>query len=562
MKPSNETKPSHRRENEVFGTTELHASYREACRLAEQGRYVEARQFYGGLIDGATEPRLKALVANDLAVLAVMEGRLDEALQGWERAIDADETLLPARLNRDLINAKLALGRTGGPAGELVPAPTRTPVSEPAHPECPVRVAVLSFLFNWPSTGGGNIHTVELARFLTSAGYELKHIHARYAGWQIGQVDDDLPVDSETLEFDQASWNVPEIQARFRQSVDAFAPDYVLITDAWNMKPILAEAVRGYPCLLRFQAQECLCPLNNLRLLLGGPGEFAQCPRNQLATPETCRRCLAERGERSGPLHQAERALAGVGTPEYDQRLRRALDEAEAVLALNPLTAALLEPYARRVRVVPWGMDPARFPWRPETPSSGPAGHLPPRGGKVRLFMAAVAGELMKGFHVAHEACRLLRQARADFELVVTFDPPGQIDEFTRSVGWCSQDDLPRHYRDASICLVPTIAQEGLSRTSVEAMASGIPVIASRIGGLPYTVSDGTTGLLFEPGDAADLASKIARLLDDPPLRKQMGLAGHRRFEDEFTWQTVVERYYRPLLARRVSTPAAGNEPL
>ncbi len=158
----------------------------------------------------------------------------------------------------------------------------------------------------------------------------------------------------------------------------------------------------------------------------------------------------------------------------------------------------------------------------------------------------------MKGFHVAHQACCLLRQARSDFELVVTFDPPGQIDEFTRSVGWCSQDDLPRHYRDAGICLVPTIAQEGLSRTSVEAMASGIPVIASRIGGLPYTVSDGATGLLFEPGDAADLARKIARLLDDSILRSEMGIAGRRRFEDEVTWETVIERYYQPLLGSRV----------
>ena len=73
---------------------------------------------------------------------------------------------------------------------------------------------------------------------------------------------------------------------------------------------------------------------------------------------------------------------------------------------------------------------------------------------------------------------------------------------------------------------MPTIAQEGLSRTSVEAMASGIPVIASRIGGLPFTVNDGVTGLLFEPGDPADLARQIARLLDDPALRRRMGLAG------------------------------------
>ncbi len=100
---------------------------------------------------------------------------------------------------------------------------------------------------------------------------------------------------------------------------------------------------------------------------------------------------------------------------------------------------------------------------------------------------------------------------------------------------------------------MPTIAQEGLSRTSVEAMAAGIPVVASRIGGLPFTVSDGTTGLLCEPGDPADLARQIARLLDDPPLRRTMGLAGRRRFEEAFTWESVIESYYRPLLARRAA---------
>ncbi len=177
----------------------------------------------------------------------------------------------------------------------------------------------------------------------------------------------------------------------------------------------------------------------------------------------------------------------------------------------------------------------------------------------VILFMAALAGEFIKGGHIAHEACRLLRQTRRDFELVITFDPPGRIDEFTRSVGWQSQADLPRHYRTAGVCLVPTIAQEGLSRTSVEAMASGIPVIASRIGGLPFTVSDGVTGLLFEPGDPAGLARQIARLLDDAPLRKRMGLAGRQRFEQEFTWETVIERHYRPLL--RGIVESTGSRP-
>ncbi len=112
----------------------------------------------------------------------------------------------------------------------------------------------------------------------------------------------------------------------------------------------------------------------------------------------------------------------------------------------------------------------------------------------------------------------------------------------------------------ADICVVPTIAQDGLSITSVEAMASSVPVVASRIGGLPYAVSDGLTGMLFEPGDPVDLARQIARLLDDPDLRRRMGLAGRKRFEDEFTWETVSERDWRPLLSPRSALAREGPQ--
>ena len=229
--------------------------------------------------------------------------------------------------------------------------------------------------------------------------------------------------------------------------------------------------------------------------------------------------------------------------------MRGAFYEADAVLVLNPITAALLEPFGRRVCIVPWGIEPDRFLWPAEGDASDTDVGL---NRPITLFMAAVAGEVIKGFHVAHEACRILRETRSDFELVATFDPPGPIDEVTRSVGWCSQSDLPAQYAAADICLVPTIAQDALSITSVEAMAAGKPVVASRIGGLPYTVSDGLTGLLFEPGNPFDLAEKIGRLLDDPALRRQMGLASRRRFEEDFQWPDVIKRHWRPLLAERV----------
>jgi glycosyltransferase involved in cell wall biosynthesis len=562
-----------RRADVAAATAQPPEAYHRACRLAADGSLDDARRLYAELRSTAAGPRLRALIGNDLAVLDALAGDLEAARRGLEAVVELDGACQPARLNLALLRAEPAgpdappIGGLAQPA--LASAPTAPPLTSPPAPppsdggkeeeacrlQTPTRVAILSFLFNWPATGGGNIHTVELADFLTRAGYEIRHYFPRFPDWGIGSVTAELPVASTALEFDAADWNVAEIISRFGSAVDGFEPDAVFIADAWNMKPLLAAAVRGHRTFLRFQALECLCPLNNLRLLANGPGpdEFEQCPRHQLATPEACRRCLAERGEHSGALHQCERALAGVGTPEYDRMLHRALEEAEAVLVLNPLIAALLEPYARRVRVVPWGMDPARFPW---PPLEGTREVEESPGGMVTLFMAALEGEFIKGFHVAHEAVRRLRQTRSDLELVVTFDPPGRIDEFTRSVGWCSQTDLPRQYRAADICLVPTIAQEGLSRTSVEAMASGIPVVASRIGGLPYTVSDGATGLLFEPGDPADLARQIARLLDDPPLRRRMGLAGRRRFEEEFTWEDVIDRYYRPLLACRSSIRA------
>jgi glycosyltransferase involved in cell wall biosynthesis len=88
-------------------------------------------------------------------------------------------------------------------------------------------------------------------------------------------------------------------------------------------------------------------------------------------------------------------------------------------------------------------------------------------------------------------------------------------------------------------------------------MAVGRPVVASRLGGLPFTVTDGATGLLFEPGDPRDLASKINRLLDDPALRMRLGNAGRRRFEEHYSWDVIIAKHYKPLLSRR-RRPSVG----
>jgi len=85
----------------------LPRDYWQACRLTEQGNHDAARQLYSKLEHSGAAGRLGALVRNDLAVLATLEGRYDEASQGWQQALELDQGCLMARLNRDLVQAGL-----------------------------------------------------------------------------------------------------------------------------------------------------------------------------------------------------------------------------------------------------------------------------------------------------------------------------------------------------------------------------------------------------------------------------------------------------------------------
>jgi hypothetical protein len=355
----------------------------QASRYLSEGNYEQARISYELMELKAESASEKALARNNLGALAVCRGDKAGGQQAFESAVLLDPACKEARANLELLLEESSQVAT------TVALPQALANNLPTAGPSLGRVAILSFLFNWPSTGGGTVHTYELTRFLQKAGYDALHIFVRHPPWGIGGVTAELTYPNQPLEFSEAEWNPETIRGRIREAIDGFGPDWVIIMDSWNFKPHLAEAVRGYSYFLRFQALECLCPLNNVRLLLDREGQFSQCPKQQLATPEDCKLCLQERGHMSGSLHQSERALSGVGTPEYHRLLCRALQGAEAVLVLNPFTEAMLSPYARRVCVVPWGMDPARFPWPPPESDQG-VKERP----LTRIFMAAVVDEL------------------------------------------------------------------------------------------------------------------------------------------------------------------------
>ena len=92
-------------------------------RAGGSGQDDKARRIYSELdavLAGAeSEARLRALIRNDLAAIAAMEGRFDEARAGWQAALEIDPDCLMARLNRDLIEAEMSFGQTNGELGEL-----------------------------------------------------------------------------------------------------------------------------------------------------------------------------------------------------------------------------------------------------------------------------------------------------------------------------------------------------------------------------------------------------------------------------------------------------------
>ena len=74
----------------------------------------------------------------------------------------------------------------------------------------------------------------------------------------------------------------------------------------------------------------------------------------------------------------------------------------------------------------------------------------------------------------------------------------------------------------------------------LEAMSKRAPIIASRVSAIPEVVSHGETGILIQPGDAQSLARAMTCLLNDPPLRKHMGLLGAARLEERFSVRQMV----------------------
>ncbi|MGH7173681.1 MAG: glycosyltransferase [Gemmataceae bacterium] len=192
---------------------------------------------------------------------------------------------------------------------------------------------------------------------------------------------------------------------------------------------------------------------------------------------------------------------------------------------------------ADRVRSIRNGIDVRRFAYRGPQPN-GPS-----------VLVARLSPE--KDIDTLLRAVALVVRHDAAFRLEIAGDGPCMpslrqtssalgLDERVRFLG--SVRDVPALLARAGLFVLSSLT-EGISLTLLEAMASGLPIVATRVGGNPEVVADGETGILVPPQNPPALAEALLRLRRQPDARVCLGAAGRRRVETQFDIRRMVAEY-------------------
>ncbi len=420
------------------------------------------------------------------------------------------------------------------------------------------RVAFVDLLFSWPPNGGADVDLYHVVSTLSRQGVDARVFVVQFAGIPgRGQVSpDEMPFQVEPIAMPQGAQSHESIAKAVRRAVDAWAPSVVFLMHGYALKPWVALELSHYPLVGRYYAHELLCARNALRFKDRWP-----CPNDYLREPEHCRRCaLTHLGPeiKSGEWRAwtQDYVAAGAYASDYYRIYQEALDSMTRIIVSNEQLRGELGRWKNKAMVVPGGIHPEQIPFH-DTHS------IEKKNDPKTIFMAGRAEDPTKGLDVLLAAGQLLwTSKRDDFRVLATHFDARQHNAFFTSTGWLTHEETLARYGDADLCVVPSIWHEPFGLVALEAMAAGLPVCASDIGGLRDIVVHGETGFLFDPGDVAGLSQYLIALLDNRELRIAMGRAGRHRAVTQFSWDVVIQRHYLPLLTKlqQHSATATGEQ--
>lgn len=199
-----------------------------------------------------------------------------------------------------------------------------------------------------------------------------------------------------------------------------------------------------------------------------------------------------------------------------------------------------------RIRFIPRGVDLEKFIFKPIDPAFAKA-----------EYRIGVVGRItpIKGHAFFIQAIARVIRIFPKIKVVIVGDAPGDkpeyrdnlkalirkldIERFIEFLG--SRHDIPDIMSGLDLLVLPSIGQEAFGRVIIEAGASGVPVIAARIGGVVDIIEDGKTGLLVKPGDIMEMVDSIIRLLRDRSLAKDMASEARKKIEKEYSLVRMTE---------------------
>ncbi len=411
------------------------------------------------------------------------------------------------------------------------------------------RIAVVDSFFSWPPTGGSAVDLMGLMNGLAEKGFEVTFF--------LPLVEDELffpagLINPPSPPFDKGGkgeirFDVVQIPIKLSQynkldfpeiigrAVDNYKPEFVFLGDMYSFKPYVAERLNKYKTIWRFYAYGLICPKCTLS---NGDGVF--CSNTYFDDMERCKNCIKDKLEAKAdePIYRELRE-ADIFSGDYKTLLKKGLEKAYFIVVYNNIQKEILSKFIgnTNIAVIPTGIDVAKYQVSDfDSEISTPGSEI-----KTTILMNGRVSDPAKGFSTLHKAFLDLKEKHKNIRLLVTskFD---FTEEGIESTGWVPFDEIYRLYDFSDICVIPSKWEEPFGIVALEAMASGKPVVASRVGGLKDIVVDGETGYLVENGDVNGFTEKVALLIENKRLRTEMGMKGIERAR-EYEWEKVIDMY-------------------
>ena len=219
------------------------------------------------------------------------------------------------------------------------------------------------------------------------------------------------------------------------------------------------------------------------------------------------------------------------------------LSHMDCVIAVSPVLEETLRKMGvmqERLRYIPNGVDIEEF---------YPVSTDYPVTNRI-LWVGRMSKE--KGLDILIKAMREVVQDVPQAQLILVGDGPerGAVEQMIKDYhlgehihleGLQSHLEMPRYFRMSQIFVLPS-AYEGFPLVVLEALASGLPCIASNVGGIQAVIENGVNGYLVPPKDASELSFKIIELMSNPEVVKEMGKNAREKVKDHYSWDKIADR--------------------